>query len=317
MEVFRTLAAFQQAHPDTPTVCALGMFDGVHTGHQVVCESAVRQGKLLGCPALVFSFTNHPQSVLSQTPTLLLSSLEDRLAQFEALGFDYAVMIDFDASLKNRSAQNFVEDILVDHFHAQHVSVGYDYRFGNDRQGNGLYLQQSGERLGFTVQIIDPVKVHDQIVSSTLIRKLLTHGVIEEANPLLGRLYPLTGTVIQGVQRGQQLGFPTANLAIDTHRVIPATGTYGGVARLNGVTYKAVCNIGLSPTFGDVTEKRVEVHLIGYNGPSFYGDVLTFCFAEKIRDEQQFSSVEALIRQIAADCRQVEAQSLDGLTRKY
>jgi len=170
-------------------------------------------------------------------------------------------------------------------------------------------LKRFGQEAGFDVQIIDPVRTEaqlpeggGQIVSSTLIRKLLAYGEIELANHLLGRPYHLTGTVTGGLQRGRELGFPTANLSEEAHRLIPANGTYCGSALLKGVEYPAVCNIGISPTFGDQIRKRIEVHLLDYSGPDFYDESLILRFTHKLRDERKFPDIQALISQIQSDC---------------
>lgn len=294
------------------SACAIGMFDGVHVGHVMVLENALRAARILGVPSVVVSFANHPQTLISRTPTELLSTLEERLSAFEALGFDHALILNFDEWLKNLPAEDFITTLLVQRLGVKSVTVGYDHRFGKNRAGDGELLKAAGLREGFEVQIIDPVRLKHpdqpdggQIVSSTLIRKLLAYGDIEQANRMLGRPYTLTGTVEAGLQRGRQLGFPTANLALPPHRLIPANGTYGGYAVLNEQTYPAVCNIGLSPTFGDQPRKRVEVHLLGYEGPDFYGQPLTMHLVDKIRDERKFPSVDALVAQIQNDCQQV------------
>jgi riboflavin kinase/FMN adenylyltransferase len=284
------------------------MFDGIHVGHRMILENALRQARQHQAHSVVFSFANHPQVLISQTPTQLLSSLEERLAAFEAMGYTDALILDFTPELKNLSAADFVKTILVDHLAVRSVTVGYDHRFGAGRLGDGAFLTQCGQSYGFDTQIIDPVRVGDQIVSSTLIRKLLSYGDLEQANRLLGREYALEGPVEEGLQRGRQLGFPTANLAIPSQRLIPATGTYGGTAVVLGEAYPAVCNIGLSPTFGDQTAKRVEVHLLGYTGDAFYGESVRFYFSRRLRDERKFPSAEALIEQIRRDCAEVESE---------
>ena len=308
MQVYRSVPAITLK----ASACAIGMFDGVHVGHTMVLENALREARILGVPSVVVSFANHPQFLISQTPTQLLSTLKERLQAFEAMGFDYALILDFDEWLKNLPAEEFIRLVLMTHLGVQSVTVGYDHRFGKNRAGDGAMLQQAGEQFGFDVQIIDPVRItHNategggQIVSSTLIRKLLAFGDIEQANRLLGNPYHLTGTVEEGVQRGRELGFPTANLDVESHRLIPANGTYGGYAILNSQQYLAVCNIGLCPTFGDQPKKRVEVHLLGYEGPAFYGESLQMTFLQKIRDELKFPSVDALIQQIRQDCQLV------------
>lgn len=323
MQVYRSVPAISLK----ASACAIGMFDGVHVGHVMVLENALREARILGVPSVVVSFANHPQFLISQTPTQLLSTLEERLKAFEAMGFDYALILDFDEWLKNLPAEEFIRLVLLDHLGVKSVTVGYDHRFGKNRAGDGAMLQQAGEQFGFDVQIIDPVRItHNategggQIVSSTLIRKLLAFGDIEQANRLQGKPYHLTGIVETGVQRGRELGFPTANLAVEPHRLVPANGTYGGYALLKGQQYLAVCNIGMCPTFGDQHHKRVEVHLLGYEGPAFYGEPLQMTFLQKIRDELKFPSVDALIQQIHQDCQSVRdnmpstSQSAEGIT---
>jgi riboflavin kinase/FMN adenylyltransferase len=297
------------------SACAMGMFDGVHVGHRLVLENALREARIHQVPSVVVSFANHPQFLISKTPTQLLSTLEERLEAFTAMGFDYALILDFNEWLKNLPAEAFIQQVLIEQLGIKSVTVGYDHRFGKDRSGDGVMLQQIGQQQSFDVQIIDPVRTAlkpgeggGQIVSSTLIRKLLAFGDVEQAHELLGKPYHLDGLVEKGVQRGRELGFPTANLAIDAHRLVPANGTYGGYALLNEKRYPAVCNIGLCPTFGDQSAKRVEVHLLGYQGPSFYAETLRMTFLEKIRDEVKFPSVDALVRQIQQDCQTVKAK---------
>jgi len=297
------------------------MFDGIHVGHVMVLENALREARLLNVPSVVVSFANHPQFLISQTPTQLLSTLEERLKSFETMGFDYALILDFDEWLKNLPAEEFIQGILLKHLGVKSVTVGYDHRSGKNRVGDGAMLQQAGQQWDFDVQIIDPVRIKPdategggQIVSSTLIRKLLAFGDIEQANQLLGRPYHLTGIVEKGLQRGRELGFPTANIAVETHRLIPANGTYGGYAILNGKQYLAVCNIGICPTFGDQALKRVEVHLLGYEGPAFYDESLQMTFLQKIRDELKFPSVDALVQQIRKDCQSVREHAVVSCT---
>jgi riboflavin kinase/FMN adenylyltransferase len=297
------------------SACALGTFDGVHAGHRMVLESALRQSRLLNVPSVVFTFANHPQHVLANTPLPLLSSLEERLAAFAQIGIEIAVVLEFDDWLRGLTASEFIQQILVEPLAVRSVTVGYDFHFGAGRSGDGTTLIQAGERLGFQTQIIQPVRVADQIVSSTIIRKLLGFGDVATAATLLGRPYLLSGTVSEGFQRGRGLGFPTANLVTPEYRLVPALGTYGGVAILNDAPYAAVCNIGLSPTFEDSEPiRRMEVHLLDYAGDDFYGESLTFAFQTRLRDERKFASIEALRDQITADCEAVRhGWSVDDL----
>ena len=299
-----------------PCACALGMFDGVHLGHRVVLESALRQARLEGLKSVVLSFRNHPQTILSKTPPALLSDADERLAIFEAMGFDRAVMLTFDDALKQLPARAFIEQFLVAGVQARHVSVGYDHCFGANREGTVEFLQRHAPAWGMGVHVLDPVRVtaHNtrQIVSSTLIRKLLGYGDVSQAAQLLGRPYTLSGTVIAGDARGRTIGFPTANLQVPADRLVPMVGTYAGWAEVPGPQgqpgqrYRAVTNIGHAPTFNEApaapTMPRIEVHVLGYTGPDFYDQPLTLGLTERLRDERRFESVEALVTQIQRDC---------------
>lgn len=316
MRIFHSLQEAQSySNPSyskilSPSAFCLGTFDGIHAGHRVVMESALRFGQQHHLTTGVFTFSNHPQHVLTKTPPRLLSTFDDRLATFEAMGFDMVVCPPFDDALKNIKASLFIEDILKNTLNAKALSVGYDFCFGQNRQGNGQFLQDNGPQYGIEhIHIIEPVKVHEQIVSSTLIRKLLTYGELEQAVHLLGYPYPLSAKVIQGKQLGRQLGFPTANLDMDTlkqqHRLIPANGVYGGYGQLNNKTYRITVNIGHAPSVdGGTPTPRIEAHILDYNQSDFYGETLTIHLTHQLRKEKTFDSLEALKTQIQADCDQ-------------
>lgn len=309
MHVYHTLDSIKLS----PSACALGMFDGVHLGHRMVLENALREARKYSLQSVVFSFTNHPQHVLATTPLPLLSTLEERLDTFEKMHFDAAVLVPFDNTLMQLPPETFIDAILHQALQAKSVTVGYDFRFGRNRAGNGALLHTMGKAMGhkgFETHVIEPVRCQQQIISSTVIRSLLSYGDIPQANTLLGYKYFLEGTVIHGDQRGQQLGFPTANLHIEhPHRLIPAQGTYCGWATVQERVYPAVCNLGINPTFHSETTcrpLRFEVHLLHYTGAAFYNDSLKFEFAEKLRDERKFDSLDALIAQIQQDCDTAE-----------
>jgi riboflavin kinase/FMN adenylyltransferase len=310
-----TFRVYRSALPrlfDQGSVCALGFFDGVHLGHQMVMETARREARRLGVPAGVVSFDQHPQQIISRTPTPLLSTLDERLALFAEQDMDFSLILPFTEAMKSMSAKTFVTAVLMGSLNAQALAVGYDYRFGAQRRGDAAFLRQCAQN----VTVLDPVRVPDDtgasvIVSSTLIRKLLSYGDLALANRLLGRPYALTGTVVHGLARGRQLGFPTANLALAPQRLLPAAGVYAGLATVNGHTYSAVCNVGVSPTFADQAHPRVEVHLLGYDGGDCYGHVVQFDCVARLRGEQTFPTVDALVAQMTQDCQQAE-RALQG-----
>lgn len=304
MKLFRTLDSVAIG----PSACAMGMFDGVHLGHRMVLEQAIRSAKIKGLSSVVFTFTNHPQSVISASPTPLLSTLEERIQAFESLGFDAVLLLDFTPALREMPAEEFIQTILLNTLCVKVVSIGYDHRFGKGRQGDGSYLKAQGDRFGFEVHIIEPIRVDHQIISSTLIRKLLSYGDLEQANRYLGHPYTLIGTVVKGEQRGRRIGFPTANLQVEPGLLTPAQGVYAGTARLAGENEErpAVCNIGTAPTFGDQSQPRVEVHLLD-SKQNLYGQQLIFTFLHRLREERNFPSVTMLVAQLEQDCATAKA----------
>lgn len=305
MQVFDSL---DEINLQSPTACAIGFFDGLHIAHQLVLQSPIRESQVSQSSSeplqkIVFTFSNHPQSVLTKTPTPLLTTNAERLAGFEKMGFDAVVMLPFDDTLRQMPAEAFVKEILLDKLKTRFVSVGYDHRFGLNRLGDVAYLRGAGEEHGFRVDIIHPVTVENQIVSSTLIRKLLGYGDVAFASKLLGHPYQLSGEVIAGEHRGQTLGFPTANIAYPNERLTPAFGVYAGTAYYDGIASSAVANIGTVPTFTQSSKPRLEVHLLDNNNElDLYGKHLRFDFETRLRDEVKFESIEALKLQIARDC---------------
>ncbi|MCA9806961.1 MAG: bifunctional riboflavin kinase/FAD synthetase [Cyanobacteria bacterium HKST-UBA06] len=291
---------------DINSACAIGQFDGVHLGHQMVLSNALRKAAILNGPSVVFTFANHPQSLISKTPTPLLSTLDERLERFEVMGFDAALVLAFTPELMAMPAVAFVQQILIETLHVKAVSVGYDHRFGKDRQGDGAFLSEQGKQHGFDVVIVEPVSRNHQIISSTVIRKLLTYGDLTTANALLGYPYPLTGTVVHGLGRGQQINVPTANIELPPNRLLPANGVYAGYATLldSHMRWPAVANMGVCPTFGAQATPRLEVHLLDYDGETLYGRNLRFECIDRLRPEQSFASVEALVEQIQLDIAQ-------------
>ncbi|MDH4378966.1 MAG: riboflavin biosynthesis protein RibF [Vampirovibrionales bacterium] len=315
MRVYHQLPSSSAA--TTPKAMALGTFDGVHAGHKAVLQSALHQAHVLGVAPTVWTFANHPQSVLSHTPPKLLTTLEERLTLMEAMGFTDAYVIPFDDAVRTITPEDFLTDWLYERCEARSLSVGYDFCFGRNREGNSQTLTQWGQQNTVGIHIIPPVMANlhqgDLIVSSTVIRKLVTFGDVEQARQLLERPYTLTAPVVEGFQRGRKLGFPTANLCMTTlmnhHRVLPALGVYAGWAAMEGhsTPLMAVANMGLSPTFETITPaERLEVHLleapIGLDLNILYGQTLSFAMTHRLRGEHIFSSVDALKTQIALDC---------------
>ncbi len=285
-----------------PTAATVGVFDGVHLGHRKVIGDLVAEaGDLV--PAAI-TFDPHPLSVLSpERAPLMLTDVDQRIEQFRSLGLGIAGVLNF-PDIRDLSAKEFSERVLFEALQARRVVVGADFRFGRGREGDSDFLTREGERLGFEVDIVDMFGAMDGVVSSTRIRQALLEGDVETATRMLDRPYQLNGEVVEGDRRGHELGFPTANLAPDPARLVPANGVYAGWALLteqpkSNRNWPAVINIGFRPTFAG-SERRIEAHLLDFGG-DLYGQQLAVDFVARIRAEQKFDGIDALRKQIAKD----------------
>lgn len=288
--------------PERPAVVAIGMFDGVHLGHQAVVTKARSLATELGLSCVVFTFVTHPRTVLRpDTPIPLLTTWEEKQERLAQLGVERLVGAQFTQSFAEIGAEDFVRRILQGQLQARHVVVGYNFAFGHNQSGTIDTLRQLGPEHGFDVTIVPPFRIDGGAISSSRIRKLLATGHVEEANRLLGRPYSLNGVVVQGDQRGRLLGFPTANLAVDDHKLLPAFGVYAGHARWDGHVNPCVVNLGMRPTF-DPPQLRIEAHLLGFGG-DLYGRTMTLDLLHRLRPEQAFKGIDALVTQIGADVR--------------
>lgn len=285
-------------------VVALGTFDGVHRGHQKVIKSAVKEADKIGAASLVITFEPHPQQLIAPERGLrLLTSLEEREAMFCELGVDGVVVVSFNRRMQKLSYQQFVKKYLVGKLGVSHVFIGFDYAFGKGRSGDAKHLRILGKKLGFKVTVIGPVLSLLKPVKSRVIRELISHGDFARALRLLGHSYQIEGKVVKGHGRGRELGFPTANLAIDRRKLIPAYGVYAGSVKIGSKMYKCAINIGAQPTFG-IGDAAVEVHVIKFKG-NLHGRKLKVTLTKRLRDEIHFSDVAKLKRQIAKDIKRV------------
>lgn len=295
---------YNNIKPDlvTKTSCALGMFDGVHLGHQEVIRAARNMAQVHNCASVVVSFSTHPQLLTAQTPTPLLTTLEDRLSLFEKCGVDIAVILDFDKELQKITADDYIKKYLVEGLHAKCITIGYDHHFGRGKRGNQFLLAEMGEIYDFSTQVIAPVSIDGQIISSSIIRKMLRYGDIKLANKLLGRDFMLRGIVEKGVQRGRQLGYPTANVKTSSNILVPACGVYSVEVQIGDtfIRHPAVMNIGFRPTFSDRMLPIIETFILDFN-KDIYGEKVCIYFKERIREEKKFNSAEDLIVQIKKD----------------
>jgi riboflavin kinase/FMN adenylyltransferase len=285
--------------PFERTVVTVGNFDGVHLGHRSILARVCQRARELDCQPVALTFEPHPTKVLKPEANLrLLTTPGQKVALLEAAGVNVVVQ-PFTREFAAIPAREFVRDYFVERLRVREVVIGHDYRFGYKRQGTIELLQQMGQSLGFTVQVVWAVEVQDAVVSSSLIRAMLQLGKVREANRLLGRAYSVTGRVVTGKGRGGKiLGVPTANLASEND-LLPSSGIYAVWVIRDGNKLPGVANIGTCPTFEN-QDMTLEAHLLDFTG-DLYGEVLQVEFVARLRDEQRFPSIDALAAQIRAD----------------
>lgn len=281
-------------------VLALGNFDGVHRGHQALIERAASEARLKGSRAGALVFDPHPSAFFRPgEPHFRLTTLDEKLALFESMGLDIAVVLPFDAALANLEAERFIETVLVDALAVSHVVVGYHFFFGRNRTGSVETLRQWGETHGFGVSIVEPVADRGQPFSSTEIRLLLAEGNVREAAEALGRPWQVKGPVVGGAKRGTGLGFPTANVAMPKGTAL-GHGIYAVRVKLDGALLTGAAYLGTRPTFDDGMPV-LEVFLFDFDG-DIYGHEIEVIFIDKVRDDRKFASAEELVAQMEADC---------------
>jgi riboflavin kinase/FMN adenylyltransferase len=277
----------------------IGSYDGLHLGHQAIINRVIELARKERGEAIVLTFEPHPVKFLHpELPIPLITPYRKKMILLERFGIDCTINLPFTRDLAAMSAEEFITEIVQQLIAPRWVVVGFNFTFGKDRTGTAEELKKIGERLGFGVEIIPPYTVAGKVVSSTRIRELIMEGKILEANRMLGMNFFILGTVIHGHARGKDLGFPTANLEI-TEDLYPKAGVYAASVTIDGKTHKGVVSIGTNPTFGN-GKFAVEVFLFDYQG-NLYGKELQVAFVARLRDEQTFTSPEALVRQIERD----------------
>ena len=283
-------------------VIALGFFDGVHLGHAALLRRTVEEAARRGVTPAVFTFDRPPKEVLTGTPCPLINSPEDRKDLVQRLfGIREVLMVPFDHEMMTTPWDDFVTNILAGRYHAVHLVAGHDHHFGHKNQGSPELLMEKCRELGLGCDIIPKVEVGGITVSSTYIRRLVEMGQIERANRVLGHPHVLTGTVRHGRGLGSSRLFPTANLIIPPHVLVPSHGVYVTRATLeDGTSYAAVTNVGTRPTVNSGSDITVEACLLDFEG-DLYGKTLRVEFFQHLRDEIRFDSLDALKAQIAAD----------------
>lgn len=293
------------------TAIAIGVFDGVHRGHQQVMSDLTVLAGERGLVPVALTFDPHPLEFLApdRAPDLL-TTVEQRASLLAKCGVEILGVLPF-LEIRDLDPRAFVTEILSLRLKASVIAVGENFRFGRDRGGDPALLETLGGRLGFSVEVVEMIGDggSDGPISSTRIREMLVNGEVGQAAKLLGRNFELVGPVIHGDARGRTIGFPTANLHIPDRMAVPANGVYAVWVTCEGVRHRAVVNIGVRPTFG-VSARTIEAHLLEFDG-DLYGRTLSLAFVERIRPERRFDTVEALVTQIGVD-RDAAAHILAG-----
>lgn len=296
-----------QLHHDTSL--ALGMFDGVHPGHEQVIRSAVKNAREKGLLSAVLLFDPHPAYMLyPDAPFHLLTLQEEKLELLEHLGIQAVIILPFDLKISTMPPEAFIRRILIEKLRAKHLSVGFNYTFGLNKAGTPHLLEISGDKSGYTVEVLPPYLIDGVAVSSSLIRQLLREqGDVALAGEFLGRNYQVRGVVVHGDKRGRSIGFPTANLQVDSKKLLPLAGVYAVKAWVGQGFCNGIANVGYLPTFyrDEKIFPRIEIHLFDFNR-SIYGVPMEVVFIERIRDERSFASPEALVAQIKQDARRAK-----------
>lgn len=298
MNNIKNIKTFQSKEP---TVITIGTFDGVHIGHQKIVKRLINAGKLEGLKSVILTFFPHPRMVLQKDSNIkLINTIDERHNVLDALGLDFLLIKKFTKEFSRLSAEDFVKQILVNKLNVKKVIIGYDHRFGRNRNANIDDLKRFGIEYNFEVEEISAQDINDVAVSSTKIRKALNDGNILKANTFLGYNFMITGTVVKGKGLGRQLGFSTANIRVkEDYKLIPKYGSYIVSSIINNVKIFGMLNIGINPTV-DGNSESIEVHFFNFN-KDIYNKTIQIDLLKRIRDEQKFESVEVLKRQLAKD----------------
>ncbi len=280
---------------------ALGTFDGLHRGHRQIINTAIEEAKKNNGVSVVYTFLNHPLEIVApEKVPKMINTVEEKIQLLEEIGVDYVVLQTFDKDFSNTEREAFVDEILLDYLGAKELFVGYNYTFAKKGLGTVEYLKSIAKEKNFKVNVMNPIQYNEKVVSSTLIRKLILEGKIEEANEFLGRDFFISGIVEHGKKLGRVLGFPTANLRVN-NRAYPPYGIFGGRVRIEGddKKYNAVVNIGQNPTLKP-GELSIEVHILNFKD-DIYGKRINVSLEKHLRNEKKFNSIEELRQGIKND----------------
>lgn len=299
MKIYRDISEIENRKGAVVTV---GTFDGIHKGHTDIINLVVSEAAEGDKESFVVTFEPHPRLVVSDNYNIkLLTVFEEKAVLFERLNVQNLLVINFNMEFANIPYEEFVKSYLIDKINADHIVIGHDHKFGKGRGGDENKLAVLSEKFGFKLTVVKAVSDDGTEVSSSKIRNALIEGDLLKANSYLGRNYSLHGIVVAGVQRGRELGFPTANIEpLNKQKLVPAIGVYAVECNIEGNNHSGVLNIGKRPTFEDQEKVFIELHLFGFEN-DIYGKPVFIEFVERIRDEVKFNSTDELKEQIKKD----------------
>jgi len=300
VKIHRDLNSFHAKKP----VLTIGTFDGVHLGHRKIIDRLRDLAVKLNGESVIFTFDPHPRKVVAQGESNLriLTTMDEKIELFEQSGIDHLIIYPFTTEFAQLSYEQFVEQILVEQIHTKYLVVGYDHKFGKNRQGDFEFLKKCAVKLDFQIEKLDVLLMNESNISSTKIREAIQQGDFETANAFLGYEFVLHGTVVEGQKLGRKIQFPTANVETsDPDKIIPGYGVYAVKAKIQDQFYKGMLNIGSRPTINNNADHRsVEVHLFDFEA-DIYGAPIELIFYKKLREEQKFASIDALKEQLSID----------------
>ncbi|WP_337041088.1 bifunctional riboflavin kinase/FAD synthetase [Emticicia sp. 17c] len=299
MKVYYSLADFK---PLQNAIVTSGTFDGVHIGHQKILQILRETAKTSNGESVVLTFWPHPRMVVSQDSQSLklLSTVDEKIALLENQGVNHLLVVPFTREFSELSSEDYVQKILIDTIGTKKLVIGYDHRFGRNREGGFQYLADNSDRFGIEIEEISRQEIENSVISSTKIRQSLLEGQVKTANDLLGRNYSFSGIVVKGRQLGRTIGFPTANVQVaESYKLIPANGVYAVRTLVRGQWLNGIMNIGNRPTVDGIGRTQ-EVYILDFND-DIYGENITVELIDFIRAEQKFNGLEELKAQILKD----------------
>lgn len=289
---------------DENLAIALGFFDGIHLGHKAVINAAVDYAKKNNIKSAVVTFRQSPYVALNNVKPNYIITLEEKIKAIKKLGVDYLYLSDFTEDLAKQTASDYLKN-LVDDLHPKMIATGFNHYFGYNKSGGVDYLRLMQQEYGYKFKEINPIKLNEDVISSTAIRKALSNGDIPKANSMLGYRFYVKNEVIKGRQIGRTIGFKTANLKMPEKMINIPDGVYAVEVEVLGKKHMGIANFGSNPTVTDDSQKLLEVHIIGFN-QDIYGELVKVSFLVKIRNEKKFQSLTELKAQIEKDIECLE-----------